>query len=82
MYTEAVPEDSPPGKLIMQVLATDADIRSNAEITYTLHGTGVEEFRLSPDTGRIQLTSKLMTFFESLIACNVQEHLLIDEKGS
>lgn len=35
----------------MQVSATDADIRSNAEITYTLHGPGAEKFRLTPDTG-------------------------------
>lgn len=35
----------------MQVSATDADIRSNAEITYTLHGTGAEKFGLTPDTG-------------------------------
>lgn len=37
----------------MQVMATDADIRSNAEITYTLYGAGAEEFRLSPGTGSI-----------------------------
>lgn len=37
----------------MQVSATDADIRSNAEITYILHGAGAEDFRLTPDTGSI-----------------------------
>lgn len=51
LYTDSVPEDALPGKLIMQVSATDADIRSNAEVTYTLHGTGAEKFRLTPDTG-------------------------------
>lgn len=51
LYADSVPEDALPGKLIMQVSATDADIRSNAEITYTLHGTGAEKFRLAPDTG-------------------------------
>lgn len=51
LYTDTVPEDALPGKLIMQVSATDADIRSNAEITYTLHGTGAEKFGLTPDTG-------------------------------
>lgn len=35
----------------MQVSATDADIRSNAEITYTLFGPGAEKFNLNPDTG-------------------------------
>lgn len=46
-----IPEDAFPGKLIMQVSATDADIRSNAEITYTLSGPGAEKFNLNPDTG-------------------------------
>lgn len=36
----------------MQVSATDADIRSNAEITYTLFGSGAEKFKLNPDTGK------------------------------
>uniref|UniRef100_A0A8C3XED6 FAT atypical cadherin 1 n=1 Tax=Cyanoderma ruficeps TaxID=181631 RepID=A0A8C3XED6_9PASS len=54
LYADSVPEDALPGKLIMQVSATDADIRSNAEITYTLHGTGAEKFRLTPDTGELK----------------------------
>nr|XP_032655849.1 protocadherin Fat 1 isoform X1 [Chelonoidis abingdonii] len=59
LYTDTVPEDAPPGKLIMQVSATDADIRSNAEITYTLHGTGAEKFKLSPDTGELKTLAPL-----------------------
>ncbi|KAH0616155.1 hypothetical protein JD844_027065 [Phrynosoma platyrhinos] len=59
LYTETVPEDSPPGKLIMQILATDADIRSNAEIMYTLHGAGAEDFTLSPDTGELKTLAAL-----------------------
>jgi len=55
LYTDSVPEDALPGKLILQVSATDADIRSNAEITYTLHGTGAEKFGLTPDTGNSAL---------------------------
>uniref|UniRef100_A0A670Y792 FAT atypical cadherin 1 n=1 Tax=Pseudonaja textilis TaxID=8673 RepID=A0A670Y792_PSETE len=58
-YTDTVPEDSPPGKFIMQVMATDADIRSNAEITYTLYGAGAEEFRLSSDTGELKTLATL-----------------------
>ncbi|XP_006128510.2 protocadherin Fat 1 isoform X2 [Pelodiscus sinensis] len=59
LYTDTVPEDAPPGKLIMQVSATDADIRSNAEITYTLHGTGAEKFKLNPDTGEMKTLAPL-----------------------
>ncbi|XP_074848983.1 protocadherin Fat 1 isoform X2 [Carettochelys insculpta] len=59
VYTDTVPEDASPGKLIMQVSATDRDIRSNAEITYTLHGTGAEKFKLNPDTGELKTLAPL-----------------------
>uniref|UniRef100_A0A672QZX2 Protocadherin Fat 1-like n=1 Tax=Sinocyclocheilus grahami TaxID=75366 RepID=A0A672QZX2_SINGR len=39
-YMESIPEDSPAGRLILQVSATDADIRSNAQISYELLGAG------------------------------------------
>lgn len=42
----------------MQVSATDADIRSNAEITYTLFGPGAEKFKLNPDTGKGRVWGK------------------------
>ncbi|XP_062333238.1 protocadherin Fat 1a isoform X1 [Osmerus eperlanus] len=53
-YIESVPEDSPGGRLILQVSATDADIRSNAQISYELHGAGVELFTIDPDTGELK----------------------------
>ncbi|XP_043545771.1 protocadherin Fat 1a isoform X3 [Chiloscyllium plagiosum] len=59
LYTETIAEDVPSGKLILVVLAEDADIRSNAEITYTLHGTGSEKFRLDPDTGELKTLAPL-----------------------
>lgn len=43
----------------MQVSATDADIRSNAEITYTLFGPGAEKFKLNPDTGNDGVWGKI-----------------------
>lgn len=43
----------------MQVSATDADIRSNAEITYTLFGSGAEKFKLNPDTGELRTSALL-----------------------
>lgn len=51
LYTERVPEDFPAGRLILQVSATDADIRSNAHISYELQGPGAELFTIDPDTG-------------------------------
>uniref|UniRef100_A0A452U765 FAT atypical cadherin 1 n=1 Tax=Ursus maritimus TaxID=29073 RepID=A0A452U765_URSMA len=59
LYSDTVPEDASPGKLILQVSATDADIRSNAEITYTLLGPGAEKFRLNPDTGELKTSAPL-----------------------
>uniref|UniRef100_A0A8C9UTT2 FAT atypical cadherin 1 n=1 Tax=Spermophilus dauricus TaxID=99837 RepID=A0A8C9UTT2_SPEDA len=37
----------------------DADIRSNAEITYTLFGSGAEKFKLNPDTGELKTLAPL-----------------------
>ena len=51
LYSERVPEDSPAGRLILQVSATDADIRSNAQISYELQGAGAELFTIDADTG-------------------------------
>ncbi|XP_034043514.1 LOW QUALITY PROTEIN: protocadherin Fat 1a [Thalassophryne amazonica] len=53
-YSESVPEDSRAGKVILQVSATDADIRSNAHISYELHGPGSELFIVDSDTGELK----------------------------
>ncbi|XP_056592721.1 protocadherin Fat 1a isoform X2 [Triplophysa dalaica] len=54
LYMEAVPEDSSAGRLILQVSATDADIRSNAQISYELHGPGSEHFSIDSETGELK----------------------------
>ncbi|XP_028271337.1 protocadherin Fat 1a isoform X3 [Parambassis ranga] len=54
VYSESVPEDSPAGRLILQVSATDADIRSNAQISYELQGVGSELFIIDSDTGELK----------------------------
>uniref|UniRef100_A0A8C2E729 FAT atypical cadherin 1a n=1 Tax=Cyprinus carpio TaxID=7962 RepID=A0A8C2E729_CYPCA len=53
-YMESVPEDSPAGRLILQVSATDADIRSNAQISYELLGAGSEHFSIDSETGELK----------------------------
>ncbi|TRY88066.1 hypothetical protein DNTS_000045, partial [Danionella cerebrum] len=53
-YMESVPEDSPAGRLILQVSATDADIRSNAQISYELQGSGSEHFSIDSETGELK----------------------------
>uniref|UniRef100_A0A8C8BUY8 Protocadherin Fat 1-like n=1 Tax=Oncorhynchus tshawytscha TaxID=74940 RepID=A0A8C8BUY8_ONCTS len=59
LYTERVPEDVPAGRLILQVSATDADIRSNAHISYELQGPGAELFTIDPDTGELKTQQPL-----------------------
>ncbi|XP_061882625.1 protocadherin Fat 1a isoform X3 [Entelurus aequoreus] len=54
LYSESVPEDSPASRLILQVSATDADIRSNAQIFYELQGAGSELFLMDSDTGELK----------------------------
>lgn len=51
LYTGRVSEDAGPGLLILKISASDPDVGSNAQITYSLHGPGAEEFRLGPHTG-------------------------------
>ncbi|XP_065110593.1 protocadherin Fat 1a isoform X2 [Paramisgurnus dabryanus] len=54
LYMENIPEDSPAGRLILQVSATDADIRSNAQISYELLGSGSERFSIDTETGELK----------------------------
>ncbi|XP_057586594.1 protocadherin Fat 2 isoform X2 [Hippopotamus amphibius kiboko] len=53
LYTGKVREDVPPGHLILKVSATDLDSDTNAQITYSLHGPGADEFKMDPHTGEL-----------------------------
>uniref|UniRef100_A0A667WIL8 FAT atypical cadherin 1a n=1 Tax=Myripristis murdjan TaxID=586833 RepID=A0A667WIL8_9TELE len=59
LYSESVPEDSPAGRLILQVSATDADIRSNAQISYELQGPKAEFFTIDSDSGELKTLQPL-----------------------
>ncbi|XP_066555368.1 protocadherin Fat 3 isoform X5 [Amia ocellicauda] len=54
VYTASFPEDIPINKVILKIGATDADIGSNAEIQYSLHGSGAEDFLLDQDNGELK----------------------------
>ncbi|NWX47495.1 FAT2 protein, partial [Steatornis caripensis] len=58
-YTGIVSEDALPGLFILKISATDPDVGSNAQITYSLHGPGAEEFRLGPHTGELTTSAPL-----------------------
>ncbi|XP_067312718.1 protocadherin Fat 1 [Pseudorasbora parva] len=54
VYAQTVPEDALVGRQILQVSATDADIQSNAEITYHLSGSRAESFTVDTKTGVVK----------------------------
>ncbi|XP_048851790.1 protocadherin Fat 1a isoform X3 [Brienomyrus brachyistius] len=54
LYEENIAEDAPIGKLILQVSATDADIRSNGQISYELSGGLSEHFSIDAETGELR----------------------------
>ncbi|XP_032878328.1 protocadherin Fat 3 isoform X3 [Amblyraja radiata] len=58
-YTETIVEDIPPNRVILRIHAHDADLGSNAEIQYSLHGTGSDKFFLEPESGELKTLSAL-----------------------
>ncbi|KAM3624275.1 uncharacterized protein V6R79_021361 [Siganus canaliculatus] len=58
-YSESVPENSPPVRLILQVSASDADIRSNAHISYELQEEEPELFVIDSETGELKTLQPL-----------------------
>ncbi|XP_053564600.1 protocadherin Fat 3 isoform X2 [Bombina bombina] len=59
MNTASFPEDIPPNKLILKIGARDADIGINAEIRYSLHGLGSDNFYLDAESGELKTSSLL-----------------------
>uniref|UniRef100_A0A8C5MTU4 FAT atypical cadherin 2 n=1 Tax=Leptobrachium leishanense TaxID=445787 RepID=A0A8C5MTU4_9ANUR len=59
LYTATVSEDAPPGLFILKLSAKDADVGNNAQISYTLHGLGDNQFRLDPHTGELTTLAPL-----------------------
>uniref|UniRef100_A0A8C5P376 Protocadherin Fat 2 n=1 Tax=Jaculus jaculus TaxID=51337 RepID=A0A8C5P376_JACJA len=59
LYTGKVREDVPLGHAILKVSATDMDADTNAQITYSLHGPGAQDFKLDPHTGELTTLTAL-----------------------
>ncbi|XP_036735003.2 protocadherin Fat 2 [Manis pentadactyla] len=59
LYTGKVSEDISPGHFILKVSATDLDSDTNAQITYSLHGPGADEFKLDSHTGELTAVTAL-----------------------
>ncbi|KAM4747111.1 protocadherin Fat 2 [Rhinophrynus dorsalis] len=59
LYTAKVSEDAFPGLFILKVSAKDPDVGNNAQLSYTLHGLGDDQFRLDPHTGELTTLGSL-----------------------
>lgn len=56
-YVASVPEASPPGTLVEQVSATDADAGANALITYRILKGAFDDFSIDANTGIVSLSA-------------------------
>ncbi|XP_061073015.1 protocadherin-16 [Conger conger] len=58
-HTAEVPEDAPPGALVLQATAADADAGPNGAVLYFLSGEAGGVFAVDPDTGRVSTAAPL-----------------------
>ncbi|XP_062414746.1 protocadherin beta-15-like [Pungitius pungitius] len=61
VYKASLPENSPPGTVVINVSATDADEGVNGDVTYDLSHVSddVNVFSIDPKTGGIKVTSEI-----------------------
>uniref|UniRef100_A0A8C1WJD8 FAT atypical cadherin 2 n=1 Tax=Cyprinus carpio TaxID=7962 RepID=A0A8C1WJD8_CYPCA len=53
LYTETVMENSPSGLFILKISASDPDIGTNGQVSFTLHGPNADKFHLDSRTGEL-----------------------------
>uniref|UniRef100_A0A672QBL2 FAT atypical cadherin 2 n=1 Tax=Sinocyclocheilus grahami TaxID=75366 RepID=A0A672QBL2_SINGR len=53
LYTEAIMENSPSGLFILKISASDPDIGTNGQVSFTLHGPNADKFHLDSKTGEL-----------------------------
>ncbi|TSK28143.1 Protocadherin Fat 2 [Bagarius yarrelli] len=53
LYTEAVMENSPSELFILKISASDPDIGTNGQISFSLHGPDADKFHLHPISGEL-----------------------------
>ncbi|XP_071255782.1 protocadherin Fat 2-like [Salvelinus alpinus] len=59
LYTEVVVENSPSRMFIVKVSASDPDIGTNGQVSYTLHGPNADKFHLDQKTGELFTLAQL-----------------------
>ncbi|XP_046549761.1 cadherin-23-like [Haliotis rubra] len=58
-YNYSLPENAPVGQSIATIQAIDRDEGENGNVTYTLRGTGNDQFLMDPTTGSLSLSKPL-----------------------
>ncbi|XP_043681793.1 cadherin-87A [Vespula pensylvanica] len=59
LYTASIPEISPVGTIVEEVLATDADSGLNAELVYRIQKGAFDDFAINETTGVVTVSRKL-----------------------
>lgn len=70
LYTEAVVENSQSGLFILKISASDPDIGTNGQVSFTLHGPYADKFHLDSKTGKFDLSILLQ--ISSSIFCSLR----------
>uniref|UniRef100_A0A4W4G0C1 Protocadherin-16 n=1 Tax=Electrophorus electricus TaxID=8005 RepID=A0A4W4G0C1_ELEEL len=58
LYQVTLPENSPPGSLVVTVTATDRDSGENGRVTYQVRSSSREGFYIDPSNGTLFITQK------------------------
>ncbi|XP_071177027.1 neural-cadherin-like isoform X2 [Mytilus edulis] len=72
IYTPTIVRSLDVNKVVTSLLATDQDMGTNAEVTYSLIENPEDRFRIDSDTGTIFLSKSLSDFFDSSIRLQVR----------
>lgn len=60
VYSFDIPENAPRGYQVGEIVAKDADLAQNAQVSYSVVSDwGNDVFSLNPQTGTLTLTAKL-----------------------
>ncbi|XP_051945095.1 protocadherin Fat 2 [Xyrauchen texanus] len=59
LYTEAVMENTPSGFFILKIAASDPDMGTNGQVSFTLHGPNANKFHLDSRTGQLSTLAVL-----------------------
>ncbi|KAF8763163.1 Cadherin-87A like protein [Argiope bruennichi] len=80
-YEASIPEASPPGTVVEQVSATDADTGVNAEISYRIQKGGFDDFTIHPRSGEISVKDGAKMDYDRRQEYNIEVQLMSRRSG-